>query len=493
MVYPWPDRSSPFIASFHVELCLKGPQGGRAYALLHLTAEGLPPRTHDISHLDNAKPESDNRFCILKGQEDGVRFAYRIELKTPEKTGLFVESIWGVKLLIENSTASPQQITTPNIPAVEAEAVPALVDAQSGTLIEVSGEEELVDFAPEPPVDTSTIMGAITTEAVTAICELTTSVNVDSDLQDIMKGIYDGWELRLRLSRSPGLQETLKDLIQTLFRLDVFVGQALASGNFLTSPIPESIKDLLKPIKYSASELLKMRDRAIECPDALKGVRIPKHVPFPTTPNALTGLWHASTPNGTGGNDKSPSANATPQLRASGTLSNTPSSSGRTVSKPSHVNGFGYQNGISHDVQGSDAMSAGAPSLNGTPAPSGHGSLTQNANVGQAAQPAHKGHVALGSSAMQHGFAEQTSQRSQAASHEPDTRSGLFAYSDVPENNMPPASDQGELTQTFFIFFSFSFQANKVIVTFDSANSRIVSDKNRKKPIKGLSSSMFAN
>ena len=39
----------------------------------HLAAEGLPPRRHNFIHSDHAKPGSDNQFCILNGQEDGVR------------------------------------------------------------------------------------------------------------------------------------------------------------------------------------------------------------------------------------------------------------------------------------------------------------------------------------------------------------------------------------------------------------------------------------
>ena len=348
MVYPWPDRSSPFIASFHVEMCLRDPQRGGAYALLHLAAEGLPPRIHNIINLDNAKPESDNRFCILKGQEDGVRFAYRIELKTREKTGLFVESIWGVKLLIESSTAGSQQSTTPCTPLGESD-VPTTLAVNEVDALKAGEEGQLVDIAPEPPIDTSVILSAITTEAVTAICEITTHMNVDSDLQDILKGIYGDWEQRLRLSRSPGLQETLKDLIHTLFRLDVFVAQALASGSPMTSPIPESIKDLLKPIKYSASELLRMKTRAGECPDALKGAKfIPPRSPDHGTPKALTGFRHVSTPVGTGSYESSSNVRATPPLLGDNTLSNSSVSSGPAVSKPRHMNGFGFQNGTSH-------------------------------------------------------------------------------------------------------------------------------------------------
>lgn len=272
MVYRTPDLSEHFVAKFVMQLNIADGEQQDA-GFLHLAAPGCEPRTHNILSLRKPVASDNCRICFLRSIDEAEPYVYRLEFKDHQTTREFAETIISLQQALEDP--DPKEST-------------ALVVSPSSDDHPLMGN--LVDVSPVPSIDTSSILKSITVEAVDAIYQMANQMSTLIDVQQldpqsapfdaISKQMKHNWFERVRGSERAGLEQMVRDLVQTLFCLNHGLSKTLGSDgstNDEYASVPESLREFLKPIKYTAGELMDLKGLALDCSNNFKNTKfLPK-------------------------------------------------------------------------------------------------------------------------------------------------------------------------------------------------------------------------
>jgi hypothetical protein len=285
-----------FVAKFETHVRFPSP-GVRAAARLQLFAEGRPPQSHDVMSL--AKPYISDGCCVLETIGKPPDASYRLQLRDEDFTQLFADSLHGLQSFIakhlRQDLAQLDQRTsssTANRHAGSSTCVAKTEDTLRQRILATSGMRpsspgggtigsppqtySLIDLTEDLPSE-STEDAAIsgwTHQIIELLGQLTKKLvarpRQEDQLEPVLKAIDScldsdkGLEFQDKCLFKTRLSNLLQLTLQFEKRKHPEVDQSAGSvRDKHQSGVPESMKEMMKPIKYSSETLKRFKSRGM--------------------------------------------------------------------------------------------------------------------------------------------------------------------------------------------------------------------------------------
>ena len=285
-----------FVAKFEAHLRVPSP-GVRAAARLELSAEGRPPKSHDVMSLNY--PYMSDGCCVVETIGKPPDASYHLQLRDEEFTKLFADSLYGLQSFIDKhlrqDLAQLNQRTsssTENGHAGSSTRVAEIEDTLrqrnlttngmrpsspgGGTIGSPLQTYSLIDLTEDLPSE-STEDAAIsgwTHQIIELLGQLTKKLvarpRQEDQLEPVLKAIDscldsdEGLEFQDKCLFKTRLSNLLQLTLQFEKRKHPEIDQsAVSAREKYQSSVPESMKEMMKPIKYSSETLKRFKSRGM--------------------------------------------------------------------------------------------------------------------------------------------------------------------------------------------------------------------------------------
>lgn len=264
-----------FLANF--EMKMRFPSAATPVAArLYLFAEGKPPKCHDVESLN--APVMEGSRCSISSIGEGPRVCYLLQLKDQVTTQLFADCLLGLQKTITKLSGNSHPKNDEVLYSQAEDGQRAIPDANSEYQEQESPNSEadsLIDVSDELPFDTeedeAIYLGARRAlDAIDSVSKKLAVMQSESDkFSQVMKaadsflGHFNGVDLLEMWSFKTALVKVME--LSTAFEKRQSSNDATPTTPPLPqrqTSIPESVKEMMKPITYSAEALEKFKDRA---------------------------------------------------------------------------------------------------------------------------------------------------------------------------------------------------------------------------------------
>lgn len=232
-------------------------------ANLVLRSAGLSDRVHDICRLNAPYMDEDKKCCVLATSGPVAEYSYYVQLQDDTQTREFADSLYGVQKLFHDIKAmalsgSPEPTSPPTPPpqplagAVGAVDDPAPVPTK---LVEL-------DNSDQATMDIEAIVDAV--RGLDQITDALARMQFNPELFKTLDAITGEWFTTRysEMNTTSCLNMTIS--VQDMLKRHIGIKQSEMVCEPGSKPpvMPESIKDLARPITYTPDELKALRGKA---------------------------------------------------------------------------------------------------------------------------------------------------------------------------------------------------------------------------------------